>query len=1055
MTKRMLIDASHPEETRVVVAENSKVDEFDYEIEDKKPLKGNIYLAKVTRVEPSLQAAFVDYGGNRHGFLPFAEIHPDYYRLPIADREALIQEEREAQRAALAASEAEASGGETAEPDAEAEAAAAGAKQRSKAPVESESNGGSLAPDPTIEQLETANSVETLADDDLEEAARRRAAILGRYKIQEVIKRRQVILVQVVKEERGTKGAALSTYLSLAGRYCVLMPNTDKGGGVSRKISSAKDRKRLKTILADLKIPEGMAVIVRTAGSERTKAEIKRDYDYLLRLWDQIRETTLSSTAPSLIYEEANLIKRSIRDLYTRDMQEVLVQGEPGYKAAKGFMRSLMPSHAKKVQRYNDPKLPIFHRFQVEQQLDNIHSPSVQLKSGGYVVINQTEALVAIDVNSGKSTKERHIEETALKTNLEAADEIARQLKLRDLAGLIVIDFIDMDAPRNNKEVEQRLKEAMRQDRARIQLGRISPFGLLELSRQRLRPSVHETSTEVCHTCGGSGFVRSPESTALHVMRALEEEGVKRGGGEVRLTVPGPIAMYILNEKRDRLYEVEQRYGFRVRVETDNSLIPPAHRLDRISTAAAEPPPEVPAAAAEPEPDEVTESAGESGGASAAKRGRRGGRKKRKTTGDGGSEAPAPARASDEANQDEQAEQAADNVAGEAAEAAKEDDEDQQARRRRRGKRGGRRRSKRRDDGTLETEADDERDERQADADETSAQPDSGSAGEGREPTVAAADSAENAAGGGAGDSESTSGDVSGASDAKSKRGRTRSSRKRTTKTRSKIAAAAEETAEHGKAKAKELVSESGSEAAPDGETAESATEKPAKKRSTRSRTSGGRTRRKSQTTETDTSGSAASADDGEAGASGSGGAEPADARQRHQQAAASDDHARAAWEPPHGVAHANEAPTERASAEPDTAEPAAIDTALSAETVVATGATASGTREPVATASGDGAPDAAVPAHAEPGAAGTTPASPPAAGETDAVNGTTRDAVSEAAGSERAHDTDSTSASGSSTEGEQQPISPFGEAAQPSGRDEAEPSGKPKRKGWWQKLLG
>ena len=1029
MTKRMLIDASHPEETRVVVAENTKVSEFDYEIEDKKPLKGNIYLAKVTRVEPSLQAAFVDYGGNRHGFLPFAEIHPDYYRLPVADREALIAEEREAQRAALAESEAGA-GGDTAEPDAAAEAAAAGAKQRSSGGSTGAAEGGgdTLAPEPTIEQLETGGSVETLADDDLEEAARRRAAILGRYKIQEVIKRRQVILVQVVKEERGSKGAALSTYLSLAGRYCVLMPNTDKGGGVSRKISNAKDRKRLKTILADLKIPEGMAVIVRTAGSQRTKAEIKRDYDYLLRLWDQIRETTLQSTAPSLIYEEANLIKRSIRDLYTRDMDEVLVQGETGYKAAKGFMRSLMPSHAKKVQRYNDPKLPIFHRFQVEQQLDNIHSPSVQLKSGGYVVINQTEALVAIDVNSGKSTKERHIEETALKTNLEAADEIARQLKLRDLAGLIVIDFIDMDAPRNNKEVEQRLKEAMRQDRARIQLGRISPFGLLELSRQRLRPSVHETSTEVCQTCGGSGFVRSPESTALHVLRALEEEGVKRGGGEVRLTVPGAIAMYVLNEKRARLQEVEQRYGFHVRVDTDDHLIPPAHRLDRISTAPAEPA-ESEAAPAEAEQPAQTETA-EASESAAGKRGRRGGRKKRKTASGSGAEETADRAAADGAAQAE----------------SETEEESAQAKRRRRGKRGGRRRAKRREDGTLEaeTEGSVETDGAAASggaaADSGSAaQADTASGGTGAAETAAESETEAAGASGGSGAEA-----ASGASGAKSRRS-SRSSRKRSTKSRSKIAAAAEETAEHAKAKAKETPRPDGQEssAAPEAEASGSSAGAAAngeeaaprrrsssrrstagQRKTTSSRSSGTRGRTRRKTTETADSASGGVADSGSAGEAPG---EPAGESFGRESDADSG-----------GPASGGEAAVaaagrgETGSGGGNGAAPPAASGGEAPADVDA----ANGTAAAPASASGGAAP--------RPGGAGDSPAieGPTltrSAGETPAnagaapVNGPVTQHVSQA------------------------PITPFGEAAEPSGRDEVEPQPetRSKRKGWWQKLLG
>ncbi len=697
MTKRMLIDASHPEETRVVVLSGNRVGEFDYEAQDKKPLKGNIYLAKVTRVEPSLQAAFVDYGGNRNGFLPFSEIHPDYYRLPVADREALIQ-----QQAAQGDddSDGDSDGEDSDEPDAESEAAAAGARLRSGA------GGDGAAEDPEVEQVETASSVETIAGDDIEDAARRRAAALGNYKIQEVIKRRQVILVQVVKEERGNKGAALTTYLSLAGRYCVLMPNTNKGGGISRKIANAKDRRRLKEVLSQLNIPEGMAVIVRTAGSNRTKAEIKRDYEYLLRLWDQIREITLQSTAPCLIHEEANLIKRSIRDLYTRDMDEVLVEGEQGYKLAKSFMRSLMPSHAKKVQRYDDAKVPLFQHQQVEAQLDNIHNPTVQLKSGGYIVMNQTEALVAIDVNSGKATKERHIEETALKTNLEAADEVARQLKLRDLAGLIVIDFIDMDNPKNNKEVEQRLKEAMKQDRARIQLGRISPFGLLELSRQRLRPSLHETSTEVCRTCGGSGFVRSPESTALHVLRALEEEGVRRGGGEIVLTVPTPVALYTLNEKRARLNEIESRYRFQVRLDTDDSLIPPAYRLDRLSTLSreeaeeaaeetaeetAEEPVETPARPAETAA--AAEAAGDEAGG--RKRGKRGGRRKKKEV-----EPAQPA--AEAAPAESEAEAAAGGEAqpaeAEATPTSDESEEEKKARRRRRGKRGGRRRSKRREE---------------------------------------------------------------------------------------------------------------------------------------------------------------------------------------------------------------------------------------------------------------------------------------------------------------------------------------------------------------------
>ena len=460
-TKRMLIDASHPEETRVVVLSGNQVEDFDVEVESRRQLKGNVYLAKVTRVEPSLQAAFVEYGGNRHGFLAFSEIHPDYYQIPVADREALIAEEEDAQLAAKEAEEAD------------------------------ESHNGDVA-------VEEVGGGEDAIDD--AESVRRPVVDRRRYKIQEVIKRRQILLIQVVKEERGNKGAALTTYLSLAGRYCVLMPNTARGGGISRKIASGQDRKRLKSILADLSIPDGMAVIVRTAGDKRTKAEIKRDYEYLIRLWEQIRQKTLESIAPSLIHEEGNLIKRSIRDIYTKDIEEVVIHGEEGYRVAKDFMKLMMPSHAKRVQPYKEENIPLLQRYQVESQIDSMHYPEVTLKSGGYIVINSTEALVAVDVNSGKSTRERNIEETAYKTNLEAADEVARQLRLRDLAGLIVIDFIDMENNRNQNKVERALKDAMRKDRARIQIGRISPFGLLEMSRQRLRPSLQEIHSEPCPT---------------------------------------------------------------------------------------------------------------------------------------------------------------------------------------------------------------------------------------------------------------------------------------------------------------------------------------------------------------------------------------------------------------------------------------------------------------------------------------------------------------------------------------------------------------------------
>jgi ribonuclease E len=512
--------------------------------------------------------------------------------------------------------------------------------------------------------------VDTVGGDEVDDAARRRARLLRKYKIQEVIKRRQVILVQVTKEERGNKGAALTSYLSLAGRYCVLMPNTGKGGGISRKISNPADRRRLKRIIETLDIPEGVAVIVRTAGSERTKAEIRRDYEYLLRLWGDIRETTLASTAPSLIYEEGDLIKRVLRDLYQSNMDEILVDGEDGYKHAKSFMKSLMPSHARKVKPYKNPKVPLFYHYQMEDQIDAMHNATVQLKSGGYIVINMTEALVAIDVNSGKATRARHIEETAYKTNLEASEEIARQLRLRDLAGLLVIDFIDMEESRHNRSVERKLKEAMRHDRARIQLGRISPFGLLEMSRQRLRPSLFESSTTVCPNCNASGFVRTTESVALHILRALEEEGIRRGAGNLQVSAPPEVALHLLNYMRNRIVEIEQRYGCRVQVQTDDKLVPPDYALERLSQTAPVEGEAVGAEAAEGEAE---------GEKVEPKRAR--GRRRRKRA-----EEPAEAEAA-EAVSDEEAE-----------ELAAESAEDKPKRRRRRGKRGGRRRSRRRAD---------------------------------------------------------------------------------------------------------------------------------------------------------------------------------------------------------------------------------------------------------------------------------------------------------------------------------------------------------------------
>jgi ribonuclease E len=623
MAKRMLIDATHAEETRVVVIDGNRLEEIDIESAAKKQLKGNIYLAKVTRVEPSLQAAFVEYGGNRHGFLALSEIHPDYYQIPVADREALIAEQ-EAEHAdddgdaepapkprRRRRSKAAAATEETVGAEAEPQDGAADESEKSDddggnssdrdtdtpADLEAADDLGEADGDTDDEDdAEEEATVEELGGDDAEpspDAARVRQMRSRRYKIQEVIKGRQVMLVQVVKEERGNKGAALTTYLSLAGRYCVLMPNSSRGGGVSRKIANTKDRRRLRDIIKSLEIPAGMATIIRTAGAERTKPELKRDNEYLVKLWEQIRELTLRSSAPALVYEEANIIKRAIRDLYSRDIAEVLAEGEDAYRHAKDFMKALMPSHAKKVQPYKSDTIPLFHRFQVEQQLETMLSNVVQLPAGGYVVINQTEALVAIDVNSGRATRERNIEETALRTNLEAAAEIARQLRLRDLAGLVVIDFIDMDYHRNNHAVERKLKEALKTDRARIQVGRISPFGLLEMSRQRLRPSLLEGSFEVCPTCAGQGIVMSDEAAAVHALRKIEEEGLKRGGGELELHAPATVALYILNQKRQNLVEIEARYGLRVAILRDDNMVAPEIGLDRISTGAAPPTHEV------------------------------------------------------------------------------------------------------------------------------------------------------------------------------------------------------------------------------------------------------------------------------------------------------------------------------------------------------------------------------------------------------------------------------------------------------------------------------
>ncbi|MEJ0066086.1 MAG: Rne/Rng family ribonuclease [Caulobacteraceae bacterium] len=545
MTRKMLIDAAHAEETRVVVLDGTRVEEFDFESQARKQLRGNIYLAKVTRVEPSLQAAFVEYGGNRHGFLAFNEIHPDYYQIPHADREALMRE--------------------VAESD------------------DDENGAGHHAAANGDEDGESVGGMEDDVDLD-EEIERRRRRILKRYKIQEVIRRRQIMLVQVVKEERGNKGAALTTYLSLAGRYCVLMPNTDRGGGISRKITSATDRKRLRTIVQGLETPAGMGLIVRTAGAKRTKAEIGRDYDYLIRTWENIRDTTMHSVAPALIYEEEDLVKRAIRDLYDKDLEGIWVEGEAGYKEARDFMRVLMPAQAKKVIAYREPT-PLFVRHRIEDHLAQIYSPVVPLKSGGYLVINQTEALVAVDVNSGRATKERNIEATALKTNMEAAEEACRQLRLRDLAGLIVIDFIDMEEAKNNRAVEKKLKDCLKDDRARIQMGRISSFGLMELSRQRRRTGILEGTTHVCPHCQGAGRVRSVESSALSALRAVELEGL-RGGGEIVLRVPQDVGLYLLNAKRDYLMRLRQTHGLWVNVALDDTLAAAEHGIERISSEA-------------------------------------------------------------------------------------------------------------------------------------------------------------------------------------------------------------------------------------------------------------------------------------------------------------------------------------------------------------------------------------------------------------------------------------------------------------------------------------
>ncbi|MBZ9993434.1 ribonuclease E/G [Mesorhizobium sp. BH1-1-4] len=833
MPNKMLIDASHPEETRVVVIRGNRIEEFDFESQDKKQLKGNIYLARVTRVEPSLQAAFVEYGGNRHGFLAFSEIHPDYYQIPVADRQALLRAEAqeaedeenedgegedrqsrdrgrrgrrrggktrdrgESRRDAGSADSGDANEGigETDEnndngADAVAEdmsdvsGTTEHASDASEHAVASEDNDGSSEQDEseasdggpksiaasveadviseTVAQAEQGSEatstdndrgmleevssshpddheIESVgAEDALEEVRNRRKPVRRQYKIQEVIKRRQILLVQVVKEERGNKGAALTTYLSLAGRYSVLMPNTARGGGISRKITSAVDRKRLKEVVADLEVPQGMGVILRTAGESRTKAEIKRDYEYLMRLWENVRNLTLQSTAPALVYEEGSLIKRSVRDLYNKDIDEILVSGEEGYREAKDFMRMLMPSHAKVVQPFRDTT-PIFVRNGIEAQLDRMLQPQVTLKSGGYIIINQTEALVAIDVNSGRSTKEHSIEDTALHTNLEAAEEVARQLRLRDLAGLIVIDFIDMEENRNNRSVEKRLKDHLKNDRARIQVGRISHFGLMEMSRQRIRASVLESTMKPCPHCGGTGHVRSDSSVALMVVRAIEEFLLKDSRSHITVRTPAATALYVLNHKRGTLVELESRFGLTITIEADDTVgaqhyaifrgalaekpegfvearslpayIEPEEPEDEIVVVEEED--EAPAQAEQPRQPQQgqqqrTAEDGEGRDRKRRKRRRRRGGKDRdrehgaptegaSTSGDGFSASEGAADHDDAEDDDEAAVAATETV--ETAEAS----DDSQGKKRRRGKRGGKR--NRREDGEGETEA--------------------------------------------------------------------------------------------------------------------------------------------------------------------------------------------------------------------------------------------------------------------------------------------------------------------------------------------------------------
>jgi ribonuclease E len=683
---RMLIDARHPEETRVAVVKGNRIEEFDFESAEHKQLKGNIYLAKVTRVEPSLQAAFVDYGGNRHGFLAFSEIHPDYYQIPKADREALLREEAEHAAEEERLRSAELDDHEDSGDEVEAHDDFETATETATATTTEAGTGSSRSP------------VDESAADELR---RKRQNLRRRYKIQDVIQRRQVLLVQVVKEERGNKGAALTTYLSLAGRYCVLMPNTSHGGGISRKISNGADRKRLKSIMSDLNLPKTMGLIVRTAGLQRTKTEIKRDFDYLARLWDEIRERTLGSTAPALIYRDSDLIKRAIRDLYHREIEEVVVEGEEGYKQARGFMKLLMPSHVRRVQLHSDTT-PLFQRSGVEDQLSAMYQPIVQLKSGGYLVINPTEALVSIDINSGRSTREHNIEQTAYNTNLEAAQEIARQLRLRDMAGLIVIDFIDMEQNSHVRKVEKAMKDALKNDRARIQVGRISSFGLMEMSRQRLRTGVLEASTKPCPHCDGTGLMRTAASAGLSALRIIEDEAARGRGERIVLRAGKEAAVYVLNKKRAELADIEQRYGVFIEIVIDEGF--EGARMTVESSGArpvAAPRPEVAAIEVEEEDetveisleDEEEEDEDEAEGPgeereSAADGERQGRRRRRRRRGGRGRGRREEGEGEGRLEREETQAEAEEQPAAQAEPAAEEKDEGERPRRRRRGRKG-------------------------------------------------------------------------------------------------------------------------------------------------------------------------------------------------------------------------------------------------------------------------------------------------------------------------------------------------------------------------------